>query len=132
MRFKRFIYSLLLVLFALVLLADLGLWFLVPETEAADGENGGFSFTPPEGFPEGMSLPEGVTLPEGFPEGMTLPEGMSLPEGGTFPGPGEGNEGSSRPRRDRSKSNEQTSSAEAADAAIGTLEYRRLREADLL
>ena len=37
MRAKRFFYSLLLILFSLVLAADLGLWFLVPDAaEAAE------------------------------------------------------------------------------------------------
>ena len=41
MRFKRFVYSVLLVLFCLVLAADLALWFLTPEATAAAGT--GFS-----------------------------------------------------------------------------------------
>ena len=47
MRFKRFVYSVLLVLFCLVLAADLALWFLTPEPTAAAG----------------TGLPESVTVP---------------------------------------------------------------------
>ena len=65
MRFKKFIYSVLLLLFTLVLLADLGLWFLVPEAGAATEETTSTSFTAPEGMtlPDGMSFPDGVTFP---------------------------------------------------------------------
>ena len=139
MSVKRFFYSLLLILFTLALLADLGLWFLVPEESAAE-ETGAFAFT----APEGMSLPEGVTVPsEGsLPEGMTLPEGVTLPEGGsfsggfpggsfdgggfsggslpegmTFPG-GESGDGSGRPSRPgRTASDGETETDETAQAA---------------
>ena len=100
MRFKKFIYSVLLLLFTLVLIADLGLWFLVPEAGAETQETSGASFTAPEGmtFPGGGSLPEGMTFPTDgtVPEGMTfpsnsdgtLPEGMTVPDGGSFPSGG--------------------------------------------
>lgn len=82
MRFKRFIYSLLLILFILILVADLGLWFLVPSGSSAS-------------VSESVSLPEGVTMPDGMdlPEGMSLPEGMTFPDGGSFPSGGSGSEG---------------------------------------
>ena len=128
MRFKRFIYSILLILFTLVLLGDLGLWFLVPDAEnAAEGDTD-VSFTPPAGMtfpteggclPEGVSLPEGMTLPEGgsFLEGMTLPEGSSFPSGMTFPGAGEGEESAFPRRPDRTGSDSDTAAAEAAETA---------------
>ena len=53
MKAKRFFYSVLLILFSLVLLADLGLWFLVPEAAAVTDSE------PEEAFP----LPEGMTFP---------------------------------------------------------------------
>ena len=83
MRFKKFIYSVLLILFILVLVADLGLWFLVPEAVAAE-ETDSTSFTAPEGMtlPEGMSFPEGMT----FPTDGTMPDGVTPPEGGSFRG----------------------------------------------
>ena len=49
MRFKKFLYSVLLLLLVLVLIADLGLWFLVP-----DAQDTAF---------EASSLPEGMTFP---------------------------------------------------------------------
>ena len=125
MRFKKFLYSVLLLLFVLVLIADLGLWFLVPDAQAASetgtlpaGMNLPEGVTLPEGmtfpsdgsFPEGMTRPEGVTVPEGgsFPQGMTRPEGGSVPEGFTFPGAGSGSEGSSRPSRPNRPSRTET------------------------
>ncbi len=135
MRAKRFFYSLLLILFSLVLVADLGLWFLVPDgAEAAEGGTG-FSFTPPEGmsFPEGMTPPEGGSVPEGmsFPEGVTAPEGGSFPEGGTFPGSGETGEASTRRRPSRSSAEDETqgadASAESADASAESESSSRRR-----
>ena len=124
MRFKKFLYSVLLFLFILALIADLGLWFLVPDAQTS-AETGT--------LPEGMTLPEGVTLPEGmtFPEGATVPEGGfpgsfpgsgSFPEGATFPGSGEGSDGSSRPSRPgRSRSEgETTEEIAGTDAATET------------
>ena len=49
MKVKRAIYTILLILFSLVLIADLGLWFLVPDGTAAAEPEAGFTFTPPEG-----------------------------------------------------------------------------------
>lgn len=104
MRFKKFIYSVLLILFILVLVADLGLWFLVQEAVAAE-ETDSTSFTAPEGMtlPEGMSFPEGMTFPTDgtMPDGVTPPEGGSFPSGGfptdgTFPG-GDSSNGSGFP-----------------------------------
>ncbi len=137
MSIKRFFYSLLLILFTLALLADLGLWFLVPEESAAE-ETGAFAFT----APEGMSLPEGVTVPsEGsLPEGVTLPEGGSfsggfpggsfdgggfpggsLPEGMTFPG-GESGEGSGRPSRPGRTAADGETETDETDQAADTAE----------
>ena len=49
MKVKKAIYTILLILFSLVLIADLGLWFLVPDGTAAAEPEAGFTFTPPEG-----------------------------------------------------------------------------------
>ncbi len=49
MKVKKTIYTILLILFSLVLIADLGLWFLVPDGTAASEPEEGFSFTPSEG-----------------------------------------------------------------------------------
>ena len=137
MRVKKFFYSVLLILFIIILAADLAVWFLLPgEAEALSAGESGFSFA----LPEGMSMPEDVTpptgsgssgssftLPEGLsmPEGMTPPteggsftppEGMSMPEGMTFPS-GSGTEGSmsfpgSAEGRERPQSDESSESGE--------------------
>jgi multidrug efflux pump subunit AcrA (membrane-fusion protein) len=89
MRAKRFFYSILLILFSLILAVDLAVWFLVPDDATVSKTETGVSFTPPEGagLPEGITLPEGMSRPEGsgLPEGITLPEGMSRPESGDLP-----------------------------------------------
>ena len=76
MRFKRFIYSVLLILFSLILAADLAIWFLVPEAASVSAPDS-------SSFPQGMTFPSGGSFPSGdsLPEGVTLPEVMSLPEG---------------------------------------------------
>ena len=130
MRFKRFIYSVLLVLFSLVLAADLAIWFLVPDASAAAGEQSGPSFSMPEGmsFPSGDSFPEGMSLPDGMslPEGFSAPEGGSFPSGMTFPGSGSGSgedsdsSGRRRPGRSSGESEEQVSeTAETTAEATG-------------
>ena len=125
MRAKRFFYSLLLVLFSLVLVADLGLWFLVPDAAAASEGETGFSFTPPEGmsFPEGVTPPEGGSFPEGMtlPDGMTPPEGGSFSEGGTFPESSETGEASARRRPSRSSAEGETQGAEASAESADAL-----------
>ncbi len=114
MRFKRFLYSVLLLLFTLTLLADLGLWFLVPDGAAETGEDAGTAFVPPAGvsFPTDGSLPEGMTLPEG----MSFPTDGSLPEGVTRPGSGERSEGTGRRAR-RSGTSDEAETAETQEAA---------------
>ena len=128
MRFKRFIYSVLLILFSIILAADLAIWFLVPEAASVSAPDSssfpqGMTFPSAGSFPSGDSLPEGVTLPEGMslPEGFSAPEGMSFPEGMTFPGSGSdessGSSGSRRPRRSSETSEETTDeTAETAEA----------------
>ena len=114
MRFKRFLYSVLLLLFVLVLIADLGLWFLVPDAQDAAAFEAG-------SLPEGMSLPEGVTLPEG----MTFPSDDSLPEGMTFPDLGEGRDGSKRPSRPgRTGSDEETTALTETEESTQTAAWR--------
>lgn len=114
MRFKRFLYSVLLLLFVLVLIADLGLWFLVPDAQDAAAFEAG-------SLPEGMSLPEGVTLPEG----MTFPSDGSLPEGMTFPDLGEGRDGSKRPSRPgRTGSDEETTASTETEESTQTAAWR--------
>ena len=96
MKAKRFFYSVLLILFSLVLLADLGLWFLVPEAEAAsaNGPKGAFA----------------------LPEGMTAPEGNSFPESASFPGSGERGDGTSRRRSRPAESDSDTEAVKAEEA----------------
>ena len=118
MKAKRAIYTILLILFSLVLVADAALWFLVSDGQTVSESETGFSFTPSEGmtFPSEGTLPEGMTFPgDGtFPSGGTLPEGMTRPESGSFPGgmsfPGAdgGTEGSGRQRPSRSSKEEET------------------------
>ncbi len=50
MRFKRFIYSVLLILFSLILAADLAIWFLVPEAASVSA-------------PDSSSFPQSMTFP---------------------------------------------------------------------
>ena len=92
MKVKRAIYSILLILFSLLLAADLVVWFLVsdPSAEAAGQES----------FPFASS------------EGMTLPEGVTLPEGATFPGRGTESEGTGRSRRSGSAEEPEADAAE--------------------
>ena len=68
MRFKKFLYSVLLLLLVLVLIADLGLWFLVP-----DAQDTAF---------EASSLPEGMTFPGSREErkGSERPSRPSRPD----------------------------------------------------
>ena len=110
MKVKRAIYSILLILFSLLLAADLVVWFLVsdPSAEAAGQESFPFASS------EGMPLSEGVTLPEGMtrPESGGPPEGMTLPEGATFPGRGIESEGTGRSRRSGSAEEPEADAAE--------------------
>ena len=50
MRVKRFFYSLLLVLFCLVLAVDVAVWRWTPDAKTDAETDAGFSFTPPEGM----------------------------------------------------------------------------------
>lgn len=112
MRVKRFFYSLLLILFCLVLAVDVAVWRLTPDAKTDAETDTGFSFAPPEG----MTLPEGVTLPEDMtpPKGMTRPEGSgSFPEGMTFPETEGGSEGSLRRSRRSSRDDEGSENADS-------------------
>ena len=110
MKVKRAIYSILLILFSLLLAADLVVWFLVPDPSAEAAGQESFPFA----SSEGMTLPEGVTLPEGMtrPESGGPPEGMTLPEGATFPGRGTESEGTGRSRRSGSAEEPEADAAE--------------------
>ena len=131
MRLKRFIYSVLLILFSLVLVADLAVWFLVPEVatvsepEISGSFPQGMSFPSDGSFPSGDSLPEGMSFPEGMslPEGFSAPEGISFPEGMTFPGSPSGDSSESsdsrRPRRSSESSEETTATAAETAEATG-------------
>ena len=116
MKAKRAIYSILLILFSLLLAADLVVWFLAsdPSAEAVGQESFPFASS------EGMTLPEGVTLPEGMtrPESGGPPEGMTLPEGATFPGRGTESEGAGRSRRNGSAEESETDAAETLPSYI--------------
>ena len=66
-----------------------------PPTEGEDGADP--LSAPPEGWDEGMELPEGVQLPEDWDENMELPEGAEPPAAGdgesappSAPGSGDG------------------------------------------
>lgn len=74
MRVKRFFYSLLLILFCLVLAVDVAVWRWTPDAKTDAETDTGFSFAPPEG----MTRPEGSGS---FPEGMTFPETEGGSEG---------------------------------------------------
>ena len=116
MKAKRAIYSILLILFSLLLAADLVVWFLAsdPSAEAVGQESFPFASS------EGMTLPEGVTLPEGMtrPESGGPPEGMTLPEGATFPGRGTESEGAGRSRRNGSAEESEADAAETLPSYI--------------
>ena len=102
MKAKRAIYSILLILFSLILAADLAVWFLVSDGSAATDKGGSFSFTPPEG----VTLPDGMSFPQdgSFPEGMTPPEGMTFPDA-------ESGERTRRRRTERTEASDEASTA---------------------
>ena len=86
MKAKKVIYSILLVLFSLILIADLGVWFFIPDTKSSVSEAD--TAAPEFSVPDGMTLSEDVSIPESTDAdenssagGMTMPEGMTLPEG---------------------------------------------------
>lgn len=94
MRVKRFFYSLLLVLFCLVLAVDVAVWRWTPDAKTDAETDTGFSFAPPEG--------------------MTRPEGSgSFPEGTTFPETEGGSEGSLRRSRRSSRDDEGSENADS-------------------
>lgn len=92
MKAKRAIYSILLILFSLLLAADLVVWFLAsdPSAEAVGKES----------FPFASS------------------EGMTLPEGATFPGRGTESEGAGRSRRNGSAEESEADAAETLPSYI--------------
>ena len=151
MKAKKVIYSILLILFILALIADLAVWFFVPDTaasaiEASSGTAGpsSDSFSLPDGMsvPEGFSFSEGSDSSEGssaggtsMPEGATTEENssageMSIPEGSSAGGNGmpEGTDfssGSSGTEEDASSRPErpaEAAEAESAEQVAGTEE----------
>ena len=111
MRFKRFIYSVLLILFVLVVLGDLGLWFLVPEAQTLrEDADAPFATWEGKGLPEDADFAGDGSRPEGAAAGKDggLPRERTTSDGGET---GEG-EGTRRPGRTRSEG--------AADTVEGT------------
>ena len=100
MRVKKFFYTVLLILFILILAADIGVWFLLPgETEALSADDPDLS----------IALPEGVSMPEG----KTSSAGNGGEGSKDFSGSAEERE---RPKRPQSRQ-----SAESEDAQVASL-----------
>lgn len=141
MKTKKVLYSILLTLFALVLAADLAVFFLIPENAAQSGEAStdsesqsarpDFSTGERPSFPDGFTMPDssGFSMPDssdgsGFtmPDGsdFTMPDGSDFtpPDGFSFTVPGDGSSSGRTGGRRRTDSTEDNSSEKTAFPAI--------------
>ena len=105
---KKSFYIVLIVIFSLILVADLAIGLLLPSRSMGNisqmqGSGSGSGF-PGMGFGGGMDfgdmeLPDGMEFPGGMdfgdmqmPDGMEFPDGMTRPGGSNFPSMGNGTE----------------------------------------
>ncbi len=94
---KKRIYLIGIIIFTLVIVADLAIYLMAPNPSFGGGS---FRGEMPEGFempegdemPEGFEMPENGEMPEGFerPQGGEMPEGFEMPENGEMPEGGRG------------------------------------------